>query len=80
MPRVFVTTTEKKKFQFKQFVYGRIQVLGTSQTKIADAIGMKQQTFNYKLRTMSFDFGELVELFKELQVTEEEISYLMLER
>lgn len=80
MPRVFITTTEKKKFHFKQFVYGRIQVLGTSQTKVAAEMGMKQQTFNYKLRTLSFDFGELVELFRVLQVDADEVSDLMLER
>lgn len=72
-----LTTSEKKKFEFRNFVYGQLKGIGKTQTQVADEMGLKVNTFNYKLKTLTFDVGELMELFKALEVEPERIGELL---
>lgn len=80
MPRVYLSETDKLKKRFQEFVFGRIKGLGLSQSKVANQMYMKQQTFSYKLRNLTFDIGELMDLLNILQVTPEELPQLMLRK
>lgn len=72
--------TEHQKLcrKFKEFVYGRAKSLKKSHSKIAKNMGLSQQCFSYKLRNLTFDVGELMELLDELEVTGDELPELLM--
>lgn len=48
-----------------------------SQTKMARALGLTQGGFNYKLRNNAFTYKDLIIIFHELNLDDEEIVRLM---
>lgn len=48
-----------------------------TQSAMADALSITQGGFNYKLRNNAFSYKDLLIIFKELNVSDEEILKLM---
>lgn len=78
MPRSYYNETEKLKAKFQEFVFGRMKILKLNQRQVADSLLIKQTTFSYKLRTLTFDIGELIDLLNVLEVKPKELSEMFL--
>lgn len=77
MPRVCLTKQQKLNSELSAWVYGQMKVKNISQSKMADAIGIKQPSFNYKLKRGSFTFQDLTAIFSELEPDAETLMRLM---
>lgn len=80
--RGFCVDKEKYKVRYLlEFVDGRRRRLKLSQAKLGGLIGITQQAFGSRMDENrgngNFSYIELVKLFKELRVTDEEILKLM---
>lgn len=66
MPRVYITTTQKRNAKLAAWIYGEMKIQKITQTAVANKLGISQPSFNRKLRNQNFDFEDftaLVELF-----------------
>ena len=77
MPRVFLTKQQKLNMELSAWIYGQMKVRNISQERMADAIGIKQPSLNYKLKHGNFSFQDLTAIFSELKPDAETIKKLM---
>ena len=77
MPRVCLTKQQKLNKELSAWVYGQMKVRNISQSKMADVIGIKQPSLNYKLKHGSFTFQDLTAIFSELKPDAETLAFLM---
>ena len=66
MPRVYITTNERRNAKLAAWIYGEMKIQKITQTAVANKLGISQPSFNRKLRNHNFDFEDftaLVELF-----------------
>lgn len=66
MPKVYITTTERRNAKLAAWIYGEMKVQRITQSAVAAKLGISQPSFNRKLRNHNFDFEDftaLVELF-----------------
>lgn len=77
MPRVYLTKQEKLNNELSAWVYGQMKVRNISQCKMADVIGIKQPSLNYKLKHGCFTYQDLTAIFSELEPDAETLQRLM---
>ena len=63
--------------ELSAWIYGQMKVRNISQGRMADAIGIKQPSLNYKLKHGNFSFQDLTAIFSELKPDAETIKKLM---
>lgn len=82
MARVsFVNPRQYKSIRMKEFIESRRRTLGKSQKEVGEAIGLSQQSYSRIVKSKDikteFSATELVLLFKELEMSKEEICEQM---
>ena len=77
MPRAYITKQEKLNNELSAWIYGQAKVRRVTQKQLADAIGIKQPSLNYKLRHGSFSFQDLTVVFEILEPDGETLMKLM---
>ena len=66
MPKIFLSNRQKLNNRLTEWVIGKMYSTGTTQTIVANALGIQQQAVSRKLKLKTFNFGDftaLVELF-----------------
>lgn len=77
MPRVHIL---QKKYMLKDlsdWITGKMRIQKKSQAYMGELLGISQVAYGQRLRTGNFEFSQLIEIFKELQASDEEIIKLM---
>lgn len=77
MPKVYITKQEKLNKDLSAWIYGQAKVRQVTQKQLADAIGIKQPSLNYKLKHGSFTFQDLTAVFAILEPDKDELARLM---
>lgn len=77
MPRVTLLKDEYMANDIGANLTGLMFRARYSQTKMADALGITQGGFNYKLRNNAFSYHDLLIIFHELHLEDAEIVRLM---
>lgn len=77
MPKTYLTKQEKLNNDLSAWIYGQAKVRNVTQKQLADAIGIKQPSLNYKLRHGSFTFQDLTAVFGILEPSKDELTRLM---
>ena len=67
MPKTYLTKQEKLNNDLSAYIYGTMRVNRISQSRMADVMGIKQPSLNYKLRHGNFTFQDLTVVFDILQ-------------
>lgn len=75
MPRVINQT--KKKDDMAAWIIGTMKTNHISQEIMADKLNMSRRTFERKVGNLSFDYGDLVTIFRVLGADRDTISRLM---
>lgn len=77
MPKTYITKQEKLNRNLSAWIYGQMKVNRVTQQQIADAIGIKQPSLNYKLKNGNFTFQDLTSVFAILEPDGETLLRLM---
>lgn len=77
MPKTYLTKQEKLNNDLSAWIYGQAKVRKVTQKQLADAIGIKQPSLNYKLRHGGFTFQDLTAVFGILEPDGDELMRLM---
>lgn len=77
MPKVFITRQEKLNKKLTAWIYGEMQVNRVTQEQLAEAIGIKQPSFNRKLKKGKYTFEDLTAIFQLLPPDANELLRLM---
>ena len=77
MPKVYLTKQEKLNKDLSAWIYGQAKVRKVTQKQLADAIGIKQPSLNYKLRHGNFTFQDLTAVFSILEPDNDTLARLM---
>ena len=78
MPKTYLTKQEKLNNDLAAWIYGTMRVKRISQSKMAEQMGIKQPSLNYKLRHGNFTFQDLAVVFDILQPDAETLQRLMM--
>ena len=78
MPKVYLTKQEKLNKDLSAWIYGNMKVQRISQQALADRIGIKQPSLNYKLKHGNFTFSDLSVIFETLKPDEQTLMRLMI--
>ena len=78
MPRTYLTKQEKLNNDLAAWIYGTMRVKRISQSAMAEQMGIKQPSLNYKLRHGNFTFQYLAVVFDILQPDAETLQRLMM--
>jgi len=73
MPRVSIKKKDYMVQDFGDWVRGRLRRMHRSQQSFADILGISQPALNRRLDNGKFYYSEMLEIFKELEATDEEI-------
>ena len=77
MPKTYLTKQEKLNNDLSAYIYGTMRVNRISQSRMADVMGIKQPSLNYKLRHGNFTFQDLTAIFGVLKPDAETVARLM---
>ena len=77
MPKVYLTKQEKLNSDLAAYIYGTMRANKISQATMAERMGIKQPSLNYKLRHGSFTFQDLTAIFDVLKPDAETLSRIM---
>ena len=80
MPKVYITKQDKLNNKLVALIYGTMKVRHVTQTTMADKLEISQQAFGKKLKNKQFTFSDLVTIFQELEISDEDILSVMRER
>ena len=80
MPRVYITKQDKLNDRLVRLVYGTMKVRNITQGQMADKLDISQQAFGKKLKTKRFTYSDLVTIFAELEIPDDEILSVMREK
>lgn len=73
MPRIKELKKDYMLKDMREWMIGRMKSLGIKQCDMADMLGISQPAFGQRLRTSNFRTDQLIDIFKRLQATDEEI-------
>lgn len=77
MPRI----TSRRKFykvdDLGAWIKGKMRQKGMTQEQMADALGITQPAFSYKLKSGQITYADLLTILQRLETTDEEIVHLM---
>lgn len=77
MPKVYITKEDKLNSRLAALLFGTMKVKRKTQTEMGDVLGISQQAFGKKLKKSQFTFLELVKVFDELDLPDEDIIRVM---
>lgn len=77
MPKTYITKQEKLNNDLSAWIYGNMKIQKVSQKELADRIGIKQPSLNYKLRHGNYTFQDLTTIFSVLKPDADTLTRLM---
>lgn len=77
MPRIIYGAKERKKELLKIWIYGQMKSKDISLEEMSEILGIHRNTFRNKMTSMSFDYGDLITIFKVLEADPEVIKEKM---
>lgn len=77
MPRVEINKKKYLHTDLREWIVGRMRTLHRTQADMGNLVGLSQPAFKNRLDKSMFEYGQLLEIFKALQATDEEILRLM---
>ena len=77
MPKTYLTKQDKLNNDLAAWIYGTMRVKRISQSTMAEKMGIKQPSLNYKLRHGSFTFQDLTTVFEMLEPDARTLTRLM---
>ena len=77
MPKTYITKQQKLNNDLAAWIYGQMKVNKVTQQQMSDAIGIKQPSFNYKLKHGTFTFDDLTIIFGIIRPDEQTLMRLM---
>ena len=77
MPKTYLTKQQKLNCDMAAWIYGQLKAQRIPQQTIADDLGITHQAFNYKLKTQTFKYEDLVAVFRTLKPDAQTIVRLM---
>ena len=77
MPRVQILRKKYMLQDLSDWITGKMRVQKKSQAYMGKLLGISQVAYGQRLKSGNFEFGQLIEIFKELQATDEDIVKLM---
>ena len=80
MPRVYLTKQDELNNKLVALIYGTMKVKHVSQARIARRLGISQPAFSKKLKKGQFTYWELVNIFDELELEDNQILSVMRKR
>ena len=80
MPRVYLTKQDEFNNRLVTLIYGTMKVKHVSQARIAKRLDISQPAFSKKLRNKQFTYWDLVTIFDELGLEDEQILSVMREK
>lgn len=80
MPKVYITKQQQMNNRLVSLIYGTMKVQHVTQRQMADKLGISQQAYAKKLKNSQFTFVDLVTIFEELDMQDEEILSVMREK
>lgn len=73
MPRVHLNKKQYIASDFCGCIIGKMHMQGVKQKDMGELLGITQQAFGAKLRKCQFSYMELLEVFRKLGFSDEEI-------
>ena len=80
MPKAYITKQQQMNNRLVSLIYGTMKVQHVTQRQMADKLGISQQAYAKKLKNSQFTFVDLVTIFEELNMQDEEILSVMREK
>lgn len=77
MPRVKALQHEYKDKDLGSYLRAWMYRSHMTQEDVANELGISRQAYNYKLRHSTFTYKDLLIIFRALELTDDEILYLM---
>ena len=77
MPKTYLTKQQKLNNDLSAWIYGNMKIQKVSQKELADRIGIKQPSLNYKLRHGNYTFQDLTTIFSVLKPDADTLTRLM---
>lgn len=77
MPKTYLTKQQKLNNDLSAWIYGNMKIQKVSQKELADMIGIKQPSLNYKLRHGNYTFQDLTTIFSVLKPDADTLTRLM---
>ena len=77
MPKTYITRQQKLNNDLSAWIYGNMKVQKVSQKQLADLIGIKQPSLNYKLKHGNYTFSDLAVIFGTLKPDVDTLARLM---
>lgn len=77
MPKVYLTKQDEMSEKLVALIYGRMKVRNVTQKKMADRMGISQQAYGKKLKNRQFTYWDLVIIFDELDIDDQQMIQVM---
>ena len=77
MPRIKALQHEYKDKDLQSYLRAWMYRANMTQEAVAHELGISRQAYNYKLRHSTFTYKDLLIIFRALQLTDDEILFLM---
>lgn len=77
MPRVAIKKKDYMASDMAKWLVGKMYENGLRQQDLAKMIGISQPAFSVRLKNGEFSYRELITLFENLKVTDEEVLKIM---
>lgn len=77
MPRVHILRKKYMLQDLSDWITGKMRVQKKSQAYMGELLGISQAAYGQRLRSGNFEVCQLLEIFRELQASDEEIIKLM---
>lgn len=77
MPRVSIKKKDYKATDLSKWLIGKMYETGLRQADLAEVIDISQPAFSNRLKKGFFTYIQLMELFKVLEATDDEILRIM---
>lgn len=77
MPRVAAYRKKYLNADLREWIVGRMNSCKKTHLSMGELLGISQPAFSRRLKNSNFEYAQLLEIFKELNATDEEILKLM---
>ena len=77
MPRVHILRKKYMLQDLSDWIHNQMRAQKKNQAYMGQLLGVSQVAFSKRLKEANFDYGQLIEILKELQATDEDIVKLM---
>lgn len=78
MPRVSINADKYRQFDTGRLIRGYQQRANMTQADMANYLGITQQAYSHKLKTLSFTLKDIQRLYKPLQLSKDEVFWLII--